>query len=174
MKKKFFSSKIKGFYVVSIVLGTMYALIGGLMLNEVCASLLSWRLWPARIWKLMPLFRLDDALQTYSNGVVHSYRMVVIVPLAILAVMLSVMLIEGRGGSAWRTKQLQAVCIMWVLLLINMALSYTKFSIVWEDFPGWIALCPVLVLIIPLLVLKRIRVLPKDGSSKWIPELSLK
>ncbi len=182
MKKKFFSSNVKGIYVVSLVLGVMYALIVGLVLNEFCCEVANWEIrrmeqqgivppefGAAEVWWMMPLLRMDNLLQIGDL----CYRMWVIIPLAIAAVILSVMLIEGRGGAAWRTKQLQAISVAWAILMVDLALSYADYAVKFEDFMGWLALVPVIILIIPLMILKRIRVLPKESRSKWIPGLSL-
>ncbi len=77
--------------------------------------------------------------------------------IAMLIVALAVMMIDGKGtNSVWRTKVLQATGIAGVLVCAELAYSYS-FWVHYQQMSPMAILVPVVLLVIPLLILKKTR-----------------
>lgn len=118
------------------------------------------------VWSYLPMTGLYGLLYESNKLGAHNYAPVVLTVSAIVTVFLSVMIMEGKSANkAWRQKMHQA-CGWWLLiLLMDLAAWYAR-----RRMFGWIptgvVLVPVVLLIIPILILKKTRIRGEKPVTK--------
>lgn len=113
------------------------------------------------IWLYMPTESLYDALYV-GHG--HTYVPIVLVLSGAVTVLLSVLIMEGKSANkAWRQKMHQASGWGMLIVLSNLAYWYAVRR-VYGDLSTLTVLIPLMLLVVPLLILKKTRQLkPTQG-----------
>jgi len=111
-------------------------------------------------WIVVPLNDLGDELVWWEHDILYSYVPFVMLASAITTIMLSIMIMEGKSANkAWRQKMTQASAIAALIILGSIAYQCAKWR-AYGDLATWTVMVPIVLLIVPLLVLKKTRVRP--------------
>jgi len=167
--KKMFNKTVKGYYVMSIMLGVLLALSIATMLEVAVLDLpvslaeelglkstMGYSDFWSDLWCLLPLGICDAFYLTIGSY----WQNVMMVTTTILAVLIYV---QMYGTKDSRTKTNQAWSFTVLLLLVATAYRYAFHSA--HLLNGALALVPVVGMIIPLMNLKRIRVRKKSEGN---------
>ncbi len=165
--KKLFNVSIGGYYLCSMVLGTLLFVIMLLLPHDMnywfyyhSKGTFERAMVANRIEKFLPSVYLYNWL--FIDG--DSYSSMVVALCSIMAVMIAVAMIDGRGTSkVWRTKILQSVGCVGLLICIEMAFQYA-IAHMYDQMSPLMLFVPVVLMIVPLLILKKTRQLkPTQG-----------
>lgn len=144
--KKMYNKTVRGYYVMSVVLGLLLALSVALALevalldammsssSEVADTL-------DKAWMYLPL-----GLENVFYGTQR--QAILMVTTAIMTVVVFVRMSATKGS---RTKMLQAVAVAILVLLLMLAYRYALRSRISDA----LALVPVLLMVIPLIILRK-------------------
>jgi len=168
--KKMFNKTVKGYYVMSIILGALLALSIATMLEVAVLdlpvslaeelglkSMMGYSDFWSDLWCLLPLGICDAFYLTIGSH----WQNVMMVTTTILAVFIYV---QMYGTKDSRTKTNQAWSFAVLLLLVATAYRYAFHSA--RLLNGALALVPVVGMIIPFMNLKRIRVTKKSEGDE--------
>lgn len=110
------------------------------------------------LWVFVPLNDVGNELSVWEYGSIHSYAPLVMMVSATVTIVLSVMIMEGKSANkAWRQKMIQAGAIAALIILMSVAYQCAEWRAL-GDLATWTVMVPTVLLIIPLLVLKKTRV----------------
>ena len=148
--KKLYNVTLRGYYVMSVILGFILALSVGMAL-EVTVLDASWAVTGAmedvldKVWCFLPLGVCDFF---YYHGGYH-WQYICMVVTAIMAVS---MFVQMAGTAKSRTKILQTVATALFVLFLLMAFRWAIHATYYRK--GALALVPVFLMVIPLMILR--------------------
>lgn len=136
-----------------------------------------------RLWTYVPLNWLGNELYSvpgtaYKSEYSDNYVPLAMAVSAMVTVLLSVLLMEGKSANkAWRQKMLQAVAIAALILLSSIAWQCAEWRTCgkWSSYPSmrkygvittWHVLTPIVLMIIPLIGLKKTRLRKENEDAK--------
>ncbi len=163
--KKMYDIIVRGYYVMSVVLGVLLALslamaLEVLVLDAASAALdvsdEAWEAWD-RAWCFLPLGVCDVFYLTIGSY----WQNVLMVTLSILTVGYFVRM---SGSKNSRTKILQTVAVALFVLLLMMAYRYAFHQSYLAN--GALALVPVVLMAIPLTILKKTQQIVRRNTDE--------